>query len=99
MLPCRQPGGDELHELASIADHADRPVTGIRNLGSEVDDALQHHRQRQLRREGEARLEQYVLAVRRAPHRWRIYAHWPQLYVTRPRVLSLPGPGPTNRRP
>jgi hypothetical protein len=35
---------DELHQLASITDHAECSVSGIRHLGSKVHDALEHHR-------------------------------------------------------
>src|SRR5450759_92461 len=73
-LTRREPGCDELHEAAPLTDHAEGSVPGVRDLGRKIDDALKHHRERQLRREGEAGFEEGVLPIQRAAHRWRIYA-------------------------
>ena len=62
------PGGDELHEVTVLADDAERPVSGVGHLGREVHDPLQDDRQRELGSQGQAGLEQDVLAILRGAH-------------------------------
>jgi len=49
--------GDEIHQLAVVADHTESDVARVGDLGGEIDDSLQHHWQRELRGEGQASLE------------------------------------------
>src|SRR5487761_1478704 len=57
------PGGDEIDKLAARPNHPQGAVAGICDLGGQVDDPLQHHRQRQLGCKGESRLQERVLRV------------------------------------
>ena len=67
------PSRHELHQLTGFSDDTQRSVACVCDLGGQVDDPLQHDRQRQLRGESEPRFEEYVLAIAATGHRRRMY--------------------------
>ncbi len=58
----RKPGRDEVGQ-PSLFDHAERTVARARDLGRELDDALQHRREGELRRQDEAGPDQLVASI------------------------------------
>src|SRR5436309_8553443 len=63
-----QPGRHKFDKPIAVADHAQSTVASVRDLGCEVDDPLEDNRQRQLRCQGQTRLEEHVLAVAGLSH-------------------------------
>ena len=61
--------GADLATLAVPAEHPERAVAGAGDPGGQLDDALEDGRQRQLRGQGEPRLQQALVPLLRARHR------------------------------
>jgi hypothetical protein len=56
-------GGDQPADAAVRAEHPQRSVGRLRNLHCQLDDALEHAVERELRGEGESGLHQHVAAL------------------------------------
>jgi hypothetical protein len=66
----RDAGRDELGQ-PPLLDHAKRTVTGAGDLGGELDDALEHSRERELGCEHETGLDQLVTTIHATSLAWR----------------------------
>src|SRR5437773_3599505 len=67
-LPGGNPGRYELHELLAVSNHPERPISGVGDLCGQIDYPLQNDRKRELRCQGQSRLEERVLPVAALGH-------------------------------